>query len=78
MGTVGMDPKDWQSLLHQTNDLVAQVDLAMLHSITSVRSQPSYSSRHRTFTASQRSTGTFSSCRPMLDPSGPGQTSSGR
>ena len=25
MATTGMDPKDWQSLLHQTNDLVAQV-----------------------------------------------------
>ena len=36
MGTVGMDPKDWQSLLHQTNDLVAQVGLTMLHFIASV------------------------------------------
>ena len=25
MATTGIDPKDWQSLLHQTNDLVAQV-----------------------------------------------------
>lgn len=41
MGTAGIDPREWQSLLHQTNDLVAQVGHARFQKIDRAARSPS-------------------------------------
>jgi hypothetical protein len=76
MATTGVDPRDWQSLLHQTNDLVTQVHFELMIDFKIDRSQPD---RIRRITSnSPKWIETFNNFKSMLALSGREPTSSGR